>query len=233
MIKVGLIGVPSSGKTELADAISKRITGPSASPSIIWILDKIPERASEEMNSALGFSGSWHSDLGISLTRIGQERYAEEAGADVCVTCGTLIDSTVYSMIRFESRMKFKQDNELEDEAKRVQSSMMTNACLYMDTFYYDRLYFLNQIGPVKEDAELFTTLDKQLRSSFEAFGIVKTAKELIVETSDMTEATEQRMAMIEEDLEEIERKVSESNNSQGRDVEPEGDQRQGVQPGA
>lgn len=211
--RIALIGVPGSGKTEFAEALSDFLTTKDGAP--VGIVDDYAELASEEINLAKAFAASWYLDLFISLKRLGLERHAIEKNKAV-ITCGTIIESTQYAMANFSSRMDFKMDGEKEDEAKRIQAAMMTFACLFMDTFSYDRVYFLNQIVPATEDFEQFKALDTNTRASFEAFNLINIAQDLTVDTLDLEEATAQRIEKIKGDF------LDES-DSEGQNLESEG----------
>ena len=206
--RIGLIGIPGSGKTALAEAIEKQYILADADRedcfTPVTIIDEYAQAASERLNLAKGFSASWYYDIGVSLDRMGQERIALEQGSRTVITCGTIIESSNYALLNFESRSQFKLENEKEDEVKRIQSAMMTFACLFMDGFRYDKLYFLNSIEPVDEDAKLFQQMESGVRASFEAFDLATISKDLTVEGETSIEAaTEKRLEIIGKDLHE------------------------------
>ena len=217
--RIALIGVPGSGKTEFATALEDFLVVNDgickACLTPVAIVDDYATPASEEIDIASGFAASWYLDLFISLKRLAEERRAAVEGKTI-ITCGTIIESTQYAMANFASRMDFKMDREKEDEAKRIQAAMMTFACLFMDTFAYDRVYFLNQVKPADDEQSSFAELDKNTRAAFEAFNLIEIAKELVVETTDLEEATAQRIEMVKGDF------LDES-NSEGSDVESQG----------
>jgi hypothetical protein len=210
-MKIAVIGVPGSGKTEFAYALKSLLE----SNGKVAVIDDYAEEASKEIDIAKGFSASWYLDLFVSLKRLGLERHALKDN-EIVITCGTIIESTQYSMANFADRIDFKLENEKSDEAKRIQAAMMTFACLFMDTFAYDQVYFLNQIVPANEDAEQFQTLDKNTRASFEAFNLISTAKDLTVDSVDLEEATAARLEMVKGDF------LNESNGKE-QDLESEG----------
>jgi hypothetical protein len=218
--RIALIGVPGSGKSEFAAALEDFLISHDglckSCNTPVAIVDDYAEKASQEIDLAKGFAASWYLDLFISLKRLAAEREAAKEGNRTIITCGTIIESTQYAMANFASRMDFKLEKEKEDEAKRIQAAMMTFACLFMDTFTYDKVYFLNQVQPTDDEQDSFQELDKNTRAAFEAFNLIKIAKELVVETDDLEAATEQRIEMIKGDF------LNES-NSEGQDLESEG----------
>ena len=219
--KIGLIGVPGSGKTDLAEGL---LSGPLKDLlGTTEIVDAYATEVSEYIDIAKGLSASWYLDLQISLERLARERQAARDGAEVIITCGTLIESTSYSMLNFENRKDFKIENEQDAEIKRIQAAMMVNACLFMDTFSYDKIFFLNQIEPTAEEPEMFKVLDRNIRGSFAAFQLTNVSEDLTVETLNIEEATKQRLEIIGDLSESI---------SQREDVQPEGSDGRGVREG-
>jgi hypothetical protein len=217
--KIAVIGVPGSGKTEFANALSDFLVSHDGlcrqCNTPVGIVDDYAEDASKEIDLATAFAASWYLDLFISLKRVALERQLIKENKTV-ITCGTIIESSVYAMVNFSSRMDFKLENEKVDEAKRIQAAMMTFACLFMDTFAYDRVYFLNPVRPATEYVEQLQNLDKGVRSSFEGFQLTKTAKDLTVDETDIAKATEMRLEMVKGDF------LDES-EGQGEELEVEG----------
>lgn len=217
--RIALIGVPGSGKTEFAEALddflvkNDGICKECLTP--VAIVDDYAIPASEEIDLTEGFAASWYLDLFISLKRTAAERQAARKGKTV-ITCGTIIESTQYAMANFANRMDFKLENEKSDEAKRIQAAMMTFACLFMDNFSYDKIYFLNQVRPTEEDAEEYKKLDINTRAAFEAFNLIKIAQDLSVDTTDMQEATAQRIEMVKGDF-------LDEDKVEGEDLDAEG----------
>ena len=220
-MKIALIGVPGAGKSDLAKHLADKLDPECDGRSTI--IDNYASEVSEYIDIAKGLSASWYLDLQISLERLARERQAKRDAFDHVITCGTLIESTSYSMLNFENRKAFKMENEIPFELARIEAAMKVFACLYQDTFSYDLICFLNQVKPTEEDTEMFKVLDRNIQASFEAFKLTHISKDLTVETTDIEEATTQRLEMIG-DLN--------AGSSEGEDVQPEESDGLGVREG-
>lgn len=162
MISIALVGAPGSGKTELATALSERLDGPT------FIIDDYVDEVSKRLDVVAGFRADYYTNLAIAIERIAMEKKIETAQDDgALITVGSLLETSVYTAMQFERKNKMLHDDaEKQDMLRRVEATLKTLACFYMDSFFYDCVFYLPPTA-ANEEYELF---DKNLQASFEAF---------------------------------------------------------------
>lgn len=164
-MKIAIIGAPGSGKTELV-----KLIGPQLGAT--WItLDEYAEKACDDIDYAPGTDGGYIANLAVALKRLGMERVADldEFAFQYRITCGTLLETSVYSAMDFEITSKYQEEDEIVNNTRRVEAVLKTLACLYADSFDYDLVFYL----PAR--SEEWKEFDKNLQTAFAAFFLVKT----------------------------------------------------------
>lgn len=196
-MKIGLIGVPGSGKTALAEAIqSEEMTN----DFIPIIIDQYAETLADPLQGdwAIGMEGGYLTNLVIALKRHSLERaWWDEPGSTI--TCGTVIESSVYMALHFQEAQKYLTEADRPNEIKRIQASMEIFACLFMDTFKYDQVYYLPPMASM-EGEEWRKTMDQHLQAAFQAFGI-ENITPLAFEAGSNSELLALRLDQVKEDL--------------------------------
>src|SRR4051812_50165181 len=99
MIRIGLAGVPGSGKSELAAALAERL------PNVAVVDDYVP-KIERRVKLALGFHATYIGNLQIALDRAALERSIPKK-SEYLVTCGTIYDTASYSAVGFEKEQQF------------------------------------------------------------------------------------------------------------------------------
>lgn len=167
-MKVGLVGAPGAGKSELADALRRTddVWDVGYGKHVV-IIDNYVSDIEQETDMALGFHASYIGNLAIALGRYARERCAEANAYNYHrITCGTLLETATYAAIDGMKQIQIADDDGREDQIKRVQAAMGILACLYMDVFRYDHLFYL----PVMSDDPGVAGLDRDLQAAFQAF---------------------------------------------------------------
>lgn len=168
MITVALVGGPGSGKTELAEALAERLEKEGTFPTLV--VDDYAQSAGEHIDAAIGFRADYYVNLAIAIERIAREKKAEtEVGEDgAVITAGSLLETSVYTAMQFERRNAMIKDEAVkQDMLRRVEATLKTLACFYMDSFFYDCVFYC---PPTDQTDEEFKTFDKNLQASFQAF---------------------------------------------------------------
>lgn len=161
-MKIALLGIPGSGKTVLAATLRDQLNENAD------VIDHYAEDVAERGDYAIGLEGGWLASVTIST-----ERYARERGAkkDTVITCGTLLESSVYTMMHFEEMSEFYTEQEKENANERINTSMRFFANLYLDTFRYDKAFYLPPLNA--PDNDRFKVLDQNVQAAFGAFNLI------------------------------------------------------------
>lgn len=180
-MRIGVIGVPGSGKTDLANDLQVLLCREDLGRH--GVIDNYVDTVQESTNLALGFWASYLGNLEIALERANLERHA---GEDY-ITCGTLLETAAYQAHYGARAVKTSDAPTAADELRRVEASMKVLACLYVDTFHYDHVFYLpasnsylisdalstNFEGGRPAPKEDLMELDKAIQAAFNAFNLV------------------------------------------------------------
>lgn len=151
---IALMGAPSSGKSRLADELSKSLNAK--------VVDDYALKVEEEANIVLGVYGTYFGDVGVALARVGAERKLLEDEPEYVVTCGTIVDTITYGSIA----------ESINGVPERTEIVMRFMGLLMWDSFSYDHIFLL----PVSDEATTFEQqFYKELCEAIDAFDIAFT----------------------------------------------------------
>lgn len=144
MIKVALLGAPSSGKTATAQDIKDGLPDFN-----IAICDDYVPDIEQRSDNTLGHFASYLGNLQVALGRWERERMViRDEQPDILITCGTVVETTVYEAIDALAQANTsKQDGTLTLRAlqndKRASVTMTILGIIAYDTWDYDYAYHL------------------------------------------------------------------------------------------
>lgn len=190
-MKIAIIGAPGSGKTAVGDGIGKTLGN-----TPYGLIDGYAERWAEDSHFALGLLGGYVVNVGIALERIKAERQCAAESNSPIITCGSLLETATYaSMSGVVSLDHASEEAEKEDQLRRIKATMNIFACLYIDTFHYDHVFYLPPRAvkePWNKDAVM--TFDQNLQVAFQAFNLTP-VEPLVGETvKDQVEAAMEKI---------------------------------------
>lgn len=189
-MKIALIGTPGSGKTDLAHALDDAT-----------VIDDYAQEVAERGDWAIGFSGGYLTNLAVALERHSLERSVWESEGHT-VTCGTVIESSVYMALHFEESQRYLNEGpDRAAEMQRIQASMEIFACIFMDTFKYDRVYYLPPVKAIEENEERMKKMDQHLQAAFQAFDVKGIQPLVFEQAGSLPELTLLRAQRVREDL--------------------------------
>jgi hypothetical protein len=168
-LKIAILGAPGSGKTELAEALANKFeTGPTG------IVDGYVDRLSDETDLVFGHAAGFTGNLQIAFERIRAEQLSDayHLGVPRRITCGTLVETILYTRLYAEGRLKVAPRSELSHEMIRGQNTSAIFGQLIWDTWRYDHV-FINPYSEAKAEEEGDSwngMLNSDLISGVEAF---------------------------------------------------------------
>jgi len=203
-MRIGLSGVPGSGKTELANAIKKHFDSKNEKTLII---DNYVQDVEQDTILSLGFNAAYVGNIHVALERAARERKAFESKEyDHIITCGTFYETSSYAVQSLETDYSFLHtDAEKYDFAQRVEATMRIFACFYIDLMKYDDIFYLSPLD-ISED-ERVVNLEKNLQSAFNAFNLTEYTP-LLTEGADHEKIVNNRIKKVLE--------VLNANNTEG-----------------
>jgi nicotinamide riboside kinase len=95
LLKIALVGAPSSRKTELSHSLKSALE-PERSVAIV---DEYVKAVEERSDLALSHFANYLGNLQVAVARYEHERMAAKDNPAVMITCGTLIETTVYTAL--------------------------------------------------------------------------------------------------------------------------------------
>lgn len=172
MKTIALLGSPGSGKTRLANAIHDELIrndGCADCNTPIAIVDNYALAVRDEGEYEIGPRGGYMANISIAVERYNRERKVSNEQYKTLITCGTIIETSVYLVQGFEKSMESKPTNEAKmEEAQRIKGCINMLAVLYMDTFKYDKAFYMPPSKP--HPTENWTTFERNLQAAFQAF---------------------------------------------------------------
>jgi hypothetical protein len=196
-VRIGLAGIPGSGKTKLAAELKEALAKHEEYKSIN-IVDDYVEEIEKETDLAQGFFGTYIGNIHVALGREYRERISAENN-DVTITCGTLFETSAYLAQKMETEFQLlTEDAERYDWNLRVDASMRLIACLYVDTMRYDKIYHLSPTEPLGEGEN--EKLERSLQAAFNAFELFPVVH-LDAVGENLQEITDNRVNTILKDI--------------------------------
>lgn len=199
MKTIALIGAPGSGKTQLASAIANHIyrDEPQCAqcPNPVGRVDNYAFETRDEGEYEIGLNGGYMANIDIACQRYRFERCVGHTEVKWMITCGTVVETAVYTAMHFERSLALKNtDEEKMQEAQRFQACTSMIATLYMDTFKYEKAFYLP--SPVEPEDERWLTFERNLQAAFQAYS--SPIAPLVVENfKDMDDLTAQRLGKV------------------------------------
>jgi hypothetical protein len=152
-LKIGLIGAPGSGKTELAEALSNELN--------IGVIDEYVGAVEHRLNYVLGRYATYVGNLAVMMERFACER---EVGDDYIV-CGTPVDTVTY----MAASSYFGGH---EGWQMRSASSLAVAGCMVDDMWEYDHAFYLPGGSAVENEDNYLKGIEDELPSALKAFDI-------------------------------------------------------------
>lgn len=200
-MRIAITGAPGSGKSELAQIIHDEIVKGDIDcqkcHTPVAVIDDYAGPTSDRYDLAMGVQGDYLVNLAIAFERIALERHAVNTNKTI-ITVGTLLETSVYQALSFEGRSEFKDlPGEQEDFARRVEATLKTLACLYVDTFHYDHVFYVQPLGDPQHDEDMLRVFDRNLQSAFHAFFLTPVTPLYTDPDISREEVQAQRLALV------------------------------------
>jgi hypothetical protein len=196
-MRIGLVGVPGSGKSALAESLKKALeTVDDKNHLPVAVVDNYIDKLREEVDLALSFSGTYIGNMHVALKRESAERIAYQDHKTV-ISCGTLFETSSYTAQSLEGSYQLltgDDDAGKHDLVLKTEAITRMLACLYADTLRYDYIFYLPPVGEI-EDLRV-KDLEKNLQAAFNAFKLYPVTS-LFVDGDNMLEITENRLKVV------------------------------------
>jgi hypothetical protein len=166
-LKIALIGAPNSGKTELA----QQLTHALPNRNVTCVDDYIAE-VEKRSDVVLGHYATYLGNVQAAVGRFEHERKAaSELSKGVIVTCGTLVENSVYT-----ATLAYITNNSSGGDTtfrmandRRANLTMMWLGIITHDTWEYDLTYYL----PIGDGADKWDAIvDQHIPEAAEALGV-------------------------------------------------------------
>lgn len=160
-MKIGLIGAPGSGKSNLAEAIYDTLG--------LQIIDGYVDALEARSGYVLGRHGSYVMNIAVGIER----HLREQEISDGFVTCGTMLDTVTYEAVK----VQIAPD---EADHRRMTGGLVTLGCMVEDMTDYDHLFLLAHAPePGEEDPDDFaSTVARGLEEAVTIFDVSYTLLE-------------------------------------------------------
>lgn len=140
-MKVVILGIPGSGKSELATALAEQIVEEKLTESLA-VVDRYAEELSDNLNVYVGMNASYIPHVMISIAREVAERNCERQGIDT-ITCGSILDSLAHLAVRVEILAQSPKTDLRDRHIYKEMSGANLLATMIEDVWRYNRAYYL------------------------------------------------------------------------------------------
>jgi len=174
MIRLALLGAPSSGKTQTAQAISKALDD-----STVEVVDDYVQEIEQRSDNTLSYFATYLGNLQVALGRWEAERVAErDQQPDILITCGTVVETGVYEALNALAVAQVDGGGltirALQND-KRASVTMTMLGIMCYDTWHYDYAYYIPLDNEEADQQDKM--IDKHILESADAMGV--TVKEV------------------------------------------------------
>lgn len=200
MKTIALVGAPGVGKSRLAQAIADELVRADGScddcNTPIGIVDDYPLVVRDQGEYEIGLNGGYMATVSIAVQRYNMERkFGYDGTTKTMIVCGTIIESATYLAQHFERTLAVKNSEEEKfEEIKRFEACIGMTALLYMDTFKYDKAFYIPPVEAPED--ELWMTFERNLQAAFQAYN-APVAPLIIEEFKDADDLVAQRVAKV------------------------------------
>ena len=168
MIKVALLGAPSSGKTDTAQDISNGLHDRTVS-----ICDEYVADIEERSDNTLGHFATYLGNLQVGIGRWERERQlVRDFKPDILITCGTVVETVVYEALNALTMASLNGDSltlrEVQNN-KRASVTLTALSIIAHDTWDYDYAYYLPLVDC---DDQRHQAVDKHILESASALEV-------------------------------------------------------------
>lgn len=203
MRTIALVGAPGSEKTRLARALVEKINlvDPQCQncPATVGVVDEYALQTRDRGEYEIGLNAGYMANIDIACMRYRTERIMYNMEEKYMITCGTVVETAVYTALHFERTMPFqKTDEDKLRENQRFQACTSMLATLYLDTFKYDVAYYLP--SPQKPEDERWLGFERSLQAAFQVFA-TPIVPLMIEEFSDVDDLTDKRVEKVIDDV--------------------------------
>lgn len=174
MKTIALLGSPGSGKSKIAEAIKDELIRGDGQcnecNTPVEIVDNYTRRIEDDGEYEVGLDGGYMANISVAVERYNRERFVGKGmKPKTMITCGTVIETSVYTSQHFERTLRtLPTDEEKMEEAIRMEACVKMLAVLYMDTFKYGKAFYVPTLQPPKD--ERWMTFERNLQAAFQAY---------------------------------------------------------------
>lgn len=166
-MKIGIVGAPGAGKTQLAEGIVEALT---EQRTFTTVDDYVPA-LSQVTDVAYGHFAGYVGNFQVAFERLRIEQATNRVFGHT-ITCGTVIDTMIYAAMYSQ----FASDNAPDKRAEfaRVSTTMHMFGMLVHDTLDYDLIFYLpfTQEHRQEHPGEWNTLLDLEYAGTFVGIGV-------------------------------------------------------------
>lgn len=179
-----LIGAPTSGKSKLAQELVSKL------PNDTLVVDDYVAEIEADSDLVMGKYATYIGNLYVVMGRYSKERQALASKPSHVITCGTLIESSVYATLQ-------AVEGQTDAHWIRISNYMNILGSIYQDTWRYRKTFYLplQKPDPNSEEAQI----DISIRMAIAAFGV-----DAINLDGTLEEKTTTAFESIEESLSEV-----------------------------
>lgn len=198
MKTIALVGAPGAGKSDLAQAIYDKVSGPQCGncPPKAVIVDDYAFETRDFGEYEIGLNGGYMANIDIATMRYRQERLAgHQDFLEYMIVCGTIVETAVYCAQYFQRTLEMRNTEEDKmQEAQRFQAVTAMCATLYMDTFKYERAFYLPSAQ--KPEDERWEAFERNLQAAFQVYA-TPVVPLVIEDFADREDLTQKRLERI------------------------------------